>query len=273
MSVEANTLPVMFVPGEVVSYLEMCREEGVNLQRGMNFRLRGQKSVVLMSVRKGAPYADRVEEDGRVLVYEGHDVPIDRPGLDPKAVDQPLITPAGTPTQNGLFMRAVNEYKAGRSAAEHVHVYEKIRTGIWVYNGLFKLAYLGPRRAAASNLRRRDVDLERGLIRFREKGGKVNPKPIPEEFAHLLRTAIVAGVIGDSADSYIIPMVRKQRTKGNRDPRIVYRTVKRLADRAGIENAHVHAVRAAFAVQFLDTHPWRAGCAATADGSHEGGYD
>jgi hypothetical protein len=122
----------MFVPGEVVSYLEMCREEGVNLQRGMNFRLRGQKSVVLMSVRKGAPYADRVEEDGRVLVYEGHDVPLDRPGLDPKTMDQPLVTPAGKPTQNGLFMRAVDEHKAGRSAAEQVHVYEKIRTGICV---------------------------------------------------------------------------------------------------------------------------------------------
>jgi HNH endonuclease len=129
----------MFIPGEVVSYLEMCREEGVNLQRGMNFRLRGQKSVVLMSVRKGAPYADRIEEEGRVLVYEGHDVPTDRPGLDPKAVDQPLVTPGGKPTQNGLFMRAVDDYKAGRSAAEYVHVYEKIRTGIWVYNGLFQL--------------------------------------------------------------------------------------------------------------------------------------
>jgi hypothetical protein len=129
----------MFVPGEVVSYLEMCREEGVNLQRGMNFRIRGQKSVVLMSLREGAPYADQVDEAGRVLVYEGHDVPIDRPGLDPKAVDQPLVTRTGKPTQNGLFMRAVNDHKAGNSAAEHIHVYEKIRTGIWVYNGLFKL--------------------------------------------------------------------------------------------------------------------------------------
>jgi len=81
-----------------------------------------------------------------VLVYEGHDVPVDRPGLDPKTVDQPLVTPAGTPTQNGLFMRAVDDYKAGRSAAEHVHVYEKIRTGIWVYNGLFKLVDGGTQR-------------------------------------------------------------------------------------------------------------------------------
>jgi integrase len=38
---------------------------------------------------------------------------------------------------------------------------------------LATLAYLGPRRRAASNVRRRDVDLDRGTIRFREKGGKV----------------------------------------------------------------------------------------------------
>jgi hypothetical protein len=129
----------MFVPGEVISYLDMCREEGVNLQRGMNFRLRGGPSVVLMSVRRGAPYADRVKDEGRVLIYEGHDVPTDRPGFDPKMVDQPLETPAGTPTQNGLFMRAAEAHKTEQAAAEPVRVYEKIRTGIWTYNGLFGL--------------------------------------------------------------------------------------------------------------------------------------
>jgi hypothetical protein len=59
----------MIQPGDVVSYLEMCGEEGVNLQRGMNFHLHGEFSVILMSLRKGAPYADRVEDDGRVLIY------------------------------------------------------------------------------------------------------------------------------------------------------------------------------------------------------------
>ena len=65
----------MLVPGEVISYLEMCREEGVNLQRGMNFGTSGRPSVILMSRRPGAPYDDRVEDDGRVLIYEGHDRP------------------------------------------------------------------------------------------------------------------------------------------------------------------------------------------------------
>jgi integrase/recombinase XerD len=120
---------------------------------------------------------------------------------------------------------------------------------------LSTLAYLGPRRTAASNLRRRDVDLERGLIRFREKGGRLISKPIPDEFAGLLRAAMEAGAIGAGPDSYIVPMIRKQRRAGNRDSRILLYTVKRLATRAGIEAAHVHAVRAAFAVEFLETHP------------------
>ena len=41
----------MVVPGDVIAYLEMCREEGVNLQRGMNFGSSGRPSVVLMSRR------------------------------------------------------------------------------------------------------------------------------------------------------------------------------------------------------------------------------
>ena len=55
-------------PGDVISYLDMCQTEGVNLQQGMNFRLRGSASVILMSIRAGAPYADQVEEGGRILV-------------------------------------------------------------------------------------------------------------------------------------------------------------------------------------------------------------
>ncbi len=59
--------------GEIIPYLEMCRREGTSLQRGMNFRLGGRHSVILMSRRPDAPYSDRVEEDGTVLIYEGHD--------------------------------------------------------------------------------------------------------------------------------------------------------------------------------------------------------
>jgi hypothetical protein len=92
-----------------------------------------------MSVRRGAPYADRVEEAGRVLIYEGHDVPSYRDGPAPKSVDQPRWTPQGKPTQNGLFFEAAVAFKSSFAPAEQVRAYEKLRDGIWVYNGMFRL--------------------------------------------------------------------------------------------------------------------------------------
>lgn len=124
---------------EVISYLEMCSRERVNLQQGMNFGLGGSYSVLLMSVRLNAPYKDEVLEDGRVLLYEGHDVPRTSPHVNPKAVDQPQFTSAGTLTQNGKFHKAAEEFKSGITPAHLVKVYEKIRPGIWSYNGLFTL--------------------------------------------------------------------------------------------------------------------------------------
>jgi len=129
----------MLSQGDVVSYLEMCAEFGVNLQRGMNFRLKGNESIILMSVRRGAPYADRVEEAGKVIVYEGHDISRSDAGPEPKQIDQPEFLPSGRLTQNGLFLDSVRRYKIGRADAKPVRVFEKIRDGIWVYNGLFKL--------------------------------------------------------------------------------------------------------------------------------------
>jgi 5-methylcytosine-specific restriction endonuclease McrA len=132
-------LSLEFQPGDVISYMEMCAAIGVNLQRGMNFRLRGTESVILMSLRPGAPYADQVGDEGRVLIYEGHDVSRTVGGPHPKQVDQPRQNPGGSLTQNGLFHEAVRKYKEGTASPERVRVYEKIRSGIWVYNGLFEL--------------------------------------------------------------------------------------------------------------------------------------
>jgi len=124
---------------EIISYLEMCSREGVSLQRGMNFSLQGTHSVILMSVRPNAPYADRFEDDGSTIIYEGHDVPRSAKNPDPKQVNQPEFTPSGNLTQNGLFKRAATEFKAGNRQPERVRVYEKLRQGIWSYNGVFLL--------------------------------------------------------------------------------------------------------------------------------------
>jgi integrase len=118
------------------------------------------------------------------------------------------------------------------------------------------VAYLGPRRGAAARLRLRDVDLDRGAMRFYEKGNKVIWKPMPSELVLLLCAALEAGVVDDERDAYVIPMQRRQRRKGDRDDRVIYRLIKRIGKRADVE-VHVHALRAAFAVKYLESNPGR----------------
>jgi hypothetical protein len=127
------------MPNEVISYIEMCRREGTSLQAGMNFGLGGNHSVILMSVRPNSPYRDRLEDDGSTLVYEGHDHPKIASCLNPKVVDQPLSTITGRPTQNGKFFSAAKAAAATKRSPERVRVYEKLRPGIWSYNGIFHL--------------------------------------------------------------------------------------------------------------------------------------
>lgn len=134
----ANANPLIH-PGDIISYIDMCRCEGASLQRGMNFRLGGRTSVILMSLRKGAPYSDRVEDGGRMLIYEGHDIPMTAGGPDPKRVDQQERFPNGALTQNGLFWNAAISHTEHKTPGELVKVYEKIKTGIWAYAGLFEL--------------------------------------------------------------------------------------------------------------------------------------
>jgi hypothetical protein len=129
----------MINPGDIISYIDMCKEEGSNLQRGMYFRLHKQKSIFLMSTRKGAPYKDQIEDNGRKLIYIGHDISETDDGPDPKTVDQPWARPNGRPTQNAQFYETVKQFKEDKAPAEIIKVYEKINTGIWVYNGRFRL--------------------------------------------------------------------------------------------------------------------------------------
>src|SRR3954465_4665939 len=117
----------------------MCWREAATLQQGMNFGLGQNHSVILMSVRLNAPYHDRLEDGGTTLVYEGHDVPKRASSPDPKRLDQPENFPGGALTQNGKFHLEAQQAKNGERLPERVRVYEKIRPGIWSYNGVFHL--------------------------------------------------------------------------------------------------------------------------------------
>lgn len=92
-----------------------------------------------MSTRPTAPYRDRIEDEGTTLIYEGHDAARSATVPNPKQVDQPGSTPAGTLTENGKFYDAAHRHKQGKQPPDLIRVYEKLRAGIWTDNGYFHL--------------------------------------------------------------------------------------------------------------------------------------
>lgn len=127
---------------DIISYREMCDLENIQtLQRGMNYRLNSDYSVILLSQRPGAPYKDKVHSDGITIEYEGHDVSSNRSlyGHDPKKEDQVPALPSGIYTQNGLFIKAVDDFRQNKRNAELVKAYEKILPGVWSLKGIFEL--------------------------------------------------------------------------------------------------------------------------------------
>jgi len=154
----------------------MCRREGVSLQRGMNYQIGGSHSVILMSVQPGAPYEDKYESDGKTIIYEGHNAPKSNNIPNPKEVDQPEHTPAGNLTENGKFHKAAQEYKAGLREPERIRVYEKIKQGIWSYNGIFHLVDSWT-----------EINNERKVFKFKliaVEGEENFEKPVPTTTKH-----------------------------------------------------------------------------------------
>lgn len=88
--------------------------------------------------------------------YEGHDEPRSAKVPRPKEVDQPLQTRTGALTQNGLFFKAAQAFKRQIRPPERVRVYEKLKQGIWSYNGIFHLVDSW-----------RETDGVRTLVKFR----------------------------------------------------------------------------------------------------------
>ena len=124
---------------DILSYREMCDAENVQtMQRGMNFRMNPAYSVFLMSQKSNAPYSDRVHDDGITIEYEGHDLSKNYTD-SPKLEDQPAKLPSGKITQNGLFIKTINDYKNNKSKPEIVKIYEKIQEGVWSMKGYFDL--------------------------------------------------------------------------------------------------------------------------------------
>lgn len=127
--------------GDVISYIELSVEEGFSIQRGMNFNIPGKDySIILMSVRNDAPYNDEIINNGKTIIYEGHNVDkkFNKTNLPSNLINQEFLTPKGGLTENGKFLKAVHDYQNGNPPRK-IKVYEKIKSGIWVYNGFFHL--------------------------------------------------------------------------------------------------------------------------------------
>lgn len=127
---------------EILSYWDMCSRQGMALQRGMYFRPPPVYGVILMSRRPNAPYADAMNPDETVLIYERHDVRRTTNTPDPKRIDQPRFDLNGKPTENGRFAAWVDELKQGNVAPAIFRVYEKMRPGTWTDRGAVLLERL-----------------------------------------------------------------------------------------------------------------------------------
>lgn len=117
----------------IVEWYDIARKEHVS-QKGMNFDVNPDYSIVLMSRRNNAPYNDNIYPDGTIIEYEGHDVPKDYN----KEHDQAEYSASGSLTENGKFIQAVKEYKRA-GIPRKVKVYEKIIQNRWSPKGIFDL--------------------------------------------------------------------------------------------------------------------------------------
>lgn len=130
----------------IISGNELIAREGVNLQKGMNYRKEPLLSVflVLPSHDGGSPigirpreYRDEWHEDQQLYIYEGHDSTTVEGG---KQQDQIAMYPDGRLSDNGKFYKAAHAFKDGiRKEPIHIQVYEKLEPGVWYDKGIFNL--------------------------------------------------------------------------------------------------------------------------------------
>ena len=121
----------------IVSAAELAAREGVNLQKGMNFRDRGGQLSVFLVLSHEGRFMDEWDEDSETYVYQGHDSTTTEGG---KLRDQIAMYPDGRITENGKFFRAGNDFKDGsRREPLQVQVYEKLDPGVWYDKGIFNI--------------------------------------------------------------------------------------------------------------------------------------
>ena len=127
---------------DIISYNELKIEEWFPIQSWMNFNIKWKDYwVILMSVREDAPYADKIVDWWKSIIYEWHDAQTNWVDYneDVKSVDQPYYTPNWKLTNNWKFYEAAQDYKK-LWIIKKFKVYEKIAKCVRSYNWFFILA-------------------------------------------------------------------------------------------------------------------------------------
>ncbi len=122
----------------ITSASELQVREGMNLQKGMNFRDGGEQLSVFLVLPRDGGYTDTWDEAQMHYSYEGHDSVAE--GAAGRTDDQLLMYASGKPTENGKFYKAANAYKDGmRAEPLQVQIYEKLDPGVYFDKGIFNL--------------------------------------------------------------------------------------------------------------------------------------
>jgi|GEM_PF-1401468 len=137
----SNFLGDLHVPRRATSILsaaELMEREGMNLQKGMNFRNNGEQlSVFLVLSRASGEFKDEWDAAKQRYTYEGHDSTAEARGA---TEDQLLMYGSDKVTENGRIFRAAIDFKDGvRHEPLQVQIYEKLDPGVWFDKGIFNL--------------------------------------------------------------------------------------------------------------------------------------
>lgn len=121
----------------ILSATELIAREGVNLQKGMNYRDRGGQLSVFLVLEHEGIFHDEWDFDSETYSFIGHDSTTVEGG---KLKDQVAMYSDGRLSDNGKFFRAANDFKDRmRDEPLQVQIYEKLDPGVWFDKGIFNL--------------------------------------------------------------------------------------------------------------------------------------
>ncbi len=135
----SNLLGEVYEPvraSSLISGSELIEREGVDLQKGMNFRDGGDLISVFLVLQHDGVFKDAWDERMSFYSFRGHD---STTGAG-REHDQIAMYESGRLSDNGKFLKAARAFSEGaRTMPLQVQVYEKVSAGVWFDKGIFNL--------------------------------------------------------------------------------------------------------------------------------------